>query len=231
MYVIMKNDVKRLKNLFKKLRSDFVFNTLTGSALSSLSTLAFALYNVYLGIRYGALWNYCTAIYCAILALTKACTVYTERRLSLSVKDEAALLPIRVKACLSESVVLLIIDLTLIAPVSLIVTQQRALDYSAIPAIATAAYTVYKVAVATKKYNTARKQSNMAVMTLKRINFKEAMVSVLTLQYVLVTTFGNGVDSHMLPACAATTFIFWALLVIQSLTAVVKAVALVRCVC
>lgn len=231
MYVIMKNDVKRLKNLFKKLRSDFVFNTLTGSALSSLSTLAFALYNVYLGIRYGALWNYCTAIYCAILALTKACTVYTERRLSLSVKDEAALLPIRVKACLSESVVLLIIDLTLIAPVSLMVTQQRALDYSAITAIATAAYTVYKVAVATKKYNTARKQSNMAVMTLKRINFKEAMVSVLTLQYVLVTTFGNGVDSHMLPACAATTFIFWALLVIQSLTAVVKAVALVRCVC
>lgn len=231
MYVIMKNDVKRLKNLFKKLRSDFVFNTLTGSALSSLSTLAFALYNVYLGIRYGALWNYCTAIYYAILALTKACTVYTERRLSLSVKDEAALLPIRVKACLSESVVLLIIDLTLIAPVSLMVTQQRALDYSAITAIATAAYTVYKVAVATKKYNTARKQSNMAVMTLKRINFKEAMVSVLTLQYVLVTTFGNGVDSHMLPACAATTFIFWALLVIQSLTAVVKAVALVRCVC
>lgn len=142
MYVIMKNDVKRLKNLFKKLRSDFVFNTLTGSALSSLSTLAFALYNVYLGIRYGALWNYCTAIYCAILALTKACTVYTERRLSLSVKDEAALLPIRVKACLSESVVLLIIDLTLIVPVSLMVTQQRALDYSAIPAIATAAYTV-----------------------------------------------------------------------------------------
>lgn len=157
--------------------------------------------------------------------------MYTERRLSLSVKDEAALLPIRVKACLSESVVLLIIDLTLIAPVSLMVTQQRALDYSAITAIATAAYTVYKVAVATKKYNTARKQSNMAVMTLKRINFKEAMVSVLTLQYVLVTTFGNGVDSHMLPACAATTFIFWALLVIQSLTAVVKAVALVRCVC
>ena len=57
------------------------------------------------------------------------------------------------------------------------------------------------------------------------------MVSVLTLQYVWVTTFGNGVASHMLPACAATTFIFWALLVIQSLTAVVKAVALVRCVC
>lgn len=230
MYVIMKNDVKRLKNLFKKLRSDFVFNTLTGSALSSLSTLAFALYNVYLGIRYGALWNYCTAIYCAILALTKACTVYTERRLSLSVKDEAALLPIRVKACLTESVVLLIIDLTLIVPVSLMVTQQRALDYSAIPAIATAAYTVYKVAIATKKYNIARKQSNMAVMTLKRINFKEAMVSVLALQYILVMTFGSGVDSRMLPVCASSTFFIWTALIVQSLTAVIKTTSLKRCI-
>lgn len=75
-----------------------------------------------------------------------------------------------------------------------------------VPAIATAAYTAYKVAIATKKYTFARIQSNMSVITLKRISLKEAMASVLTLQYILVMTFGNGVDSDMLPMCASSTF-------------------------
>ena len=121
-------------------------------------------------------------------------------------------------------------DVALIAPISLMVTQRRALDYGAVPAIATAAYTVYKVAIATKKYNIARKQSNMAVRTLKRINFKESMVSVLTLQYILVMTFGNGVDSHILPVCAASTFFIWTSLIVQSITALSKTLALRRCV-
>ena len=70
----------------------------------------------------------------------------------------------------------------------------------------------------------------MSVMTLKRINFKEAMASVLALQYILVMTFGNGVDSEMLPVCASTTFFIWAALVSQSLAAVVKTVSLKRCI-
>ena len=226
----MRSDVKNIKYVLKKFRSDFVFNTFTGSAFSSLFTLTFTLYNLYLGIRHDALWNYCIAVYYVMLALTKAYTVFAERKTVFSSKDETERLPLRIKVCLFGSVVLLLTDVALIAPISLMVTQQRALDYSAIPAIATAAYTVYKVAVATKKYNTARKQSNMAVMTLKRINFKEAMVSVLALQYILVMTFGSGVDSRMLPVCASSTFFIWTALIVQSLTAVIKTTSLKRCI-
>ena len=68
----MKSDAKGLKYIFRKLQSDSIFNTLTSSAFSSLTTLAFTLYNAYLGIRYGALWNYCITVYYVSLALTKA---------------------------------------------------------------------------------------------------------------------------------------------------------------
>lgn len=225
----MKSEGNNIRRLLYRFRSDFVFNTLTGSAFSSLVTLAFALYNIYLGIRYGALWNYFIAVYYVILVFTKMYVIYTERRFGLSLKDEITLLPARVKASLKQSVILMLIDLALLAPVTLMVTQQRTIDYGTIPAIATAAYTTYKVAIATKNYNAARKQSNMSIMTLKRINFKEAMASVLALQYILVMTFGNGVDSEMLPVCASSTFFIWAALVSQSLAAVVKTVALKRC--
>lgn len=226
----MRNEGKSLKRLLNKFRSDFVFHTLTGSAFSSLVTFTFAFYNIYLGIRHGALWNYCIAIFYMILVFTKAYVIYTERRFGLSLKDEITLLPARVKACLKQSVVLMLIDLAMLAPLTLMVTQQRTIDYGTIPAIATAAYTTYKVAIATKNYHTAGKQSNMSVMTLKRINFKEAMASVLALQYILVMTFGNGVDSEMLPVCASTTFFIWAAFVSQSLAAVVKTVSLKRCI-
>ena len=58
------------------------------------------------------------------------------------------------------------IDLLLIAPISIMVLGQKEVNYSTIPAIATAAYTTCKMILATKNALQAKKNNNLS---LKRI--------------------------------------------------------------
>lgn len=54
------------------------------------------------------------------------------------------------KLYLKQCIMLFTIDLLLIAPISIMVLGQKEVNYSTIPAIATAAYTTCKMILATK---------------------------------------------------------------------------------
>lgn len=77
-------------------------------------------------------------------------------------------------------------------------------------------------------YVKTRKLSNVSITMLKNVNFIDAIVSVLTLQYTLVMTFGDGVTENMLTVCAITSFAFLAFLVAVSVTNLIKAVKIKR---
>ena len=61
------------------------------------------------------------------------------------------------KLYLKQCIMLFTIDLLLIAPISIMVLGQKEVNYSTIPAIATAAYTTYKMILATKNALQAKK--------------------------------------------------------------------------
>lgn len=203
---------------------DKVKRFFVSSVLSLLTTALFAGYNLFLWIVGGAAWNIGIAVYYLLLAAIRAHVLLSERKFRRS-ESEAEREAARSKLFLVHSVLLFLLDLALIAPISLMVMQKKAVSYSQIPAIATAAYTTYKIAISTRNFIKDRKARHLSVKTLRTLNFVDALVSLLSLQYVLVMTFGEGVTDKMLTLCATTSFAVWALLLAVSALSLWRAIA------
>ncbi len=212
----------------KRVRSDYVFRTFAISAFSFFVTTAFAGYNLFLGLAYKTAWNLSIAAYYAVLAALRAHTVLSERKfakkgLGFEQKEEA-----RKNLFLAQSVLLFVLDFALLAPIILMALRKKEVNYSAIPAIATAAYTVFKTVVAVRNFIKAGKHHNLSVKMLKNISFIDAFVSVLSLQYILIVTFDDGNGGNMPLLTAVTSVAVWSFLVALSVFSVVRAVRIKR---
>lgn len=214
--------------VIKRFKNDYVFRAFILSALSFFITTLFAGYNIFLGIAYKTVWNISIAIYYALLLSIRAYVILSERKfykrqLTAEQKESE-----RKKLFLVQSLFLFIIDFALIAPVSLMVLQKKAVNYSAIPAITAAAYTTYKIVMSTINIVKTRKESHLSIKILRTVNFIDALVSVLTLQYTLIITFGGGMDNDMFILCAVSSFAIWALLIALSLKSLVQSIKMKR---
>ena len=80
-------------------------------------------------------------------------------------------------------VLLLVLDLALILPVSMMVVLEKPVDLGLIPAIAMAAYTTWKVTAASLHIGRLRRNpgGNILLAELRTVNFIDALVAVLTL--------------------------------------------------
>ena len=108
------------------------------------------------------------------------------------------------------------------------VRRQKYVNFTEIHAIAMAAYTVYKISSAIADFVKTKKLNHLSLEILRGLNFVDALVSVLSLQYVLLMTFGGGIEGDMFTLCAITSFAVWAVIVITSIAALVKAVKLFK---
>lgn len=216
-------------SFLRKMRGDFAFRTFVFAALSICATVLFAGYNFVLGMLYGAAWNVCIGVYFSFLALLRAYVFFAERRIEFSPRSREDKERAKARAFAVQSAFLFVLDLALIAPISLMVLEDKSIEYSAIPAIAVAAYTAYRVTLSARNFFKARRQENRSVKMLRDISLMDALVSVLSLQYTLVMTFGEGVEEGgMLPLCAASSFGVWAFLVAFSVRAVIVSVRGIR---
>lgn len=125
-----------------------------------------------------------------------------------------------------QSVMLFVIDLSLLAPVVMMIKSERVVDYSSVAAIAMAAYTVYKTVAASLNYSKTRKSLNLGVRIIRDVYFKDALVSVISLQYVLINTFGDGVNGVMLTVSEVTGSLLWLLIVTVSAFSMAQAIRL-----
>ncbi len=205
---------------------DRVARSFLASSFSCLTTLVFAGYNLFLWIAYGAAWNAGIAVYYALLGGIRLYVLLSEWNLYRRGADEEEIERARRKLFTVQSVLLFVIDLALVAPISLMVMQQREIGYTEIPAISMAAYTTYKVAAATASYAKRKKSSHLSLRILRTVNLVDALVSVLTLQYTLVMTFGGSIGGIMLTVCAASSFAIWGGLIVLSVFTLIEAVRL-----
>ncbi len=207
---------------------DRVARTFFFSALSLIATAVFAGYNLYLWFAYGAAWNIGIAVYYALLAGMRACILLCEGRLCGPAVSDEKKADVRTRLFFAQSIFLFAIDVALIVPISLMVLQQKEVRYTAIPAIATAAYTTYKIAVASWNYAKSRKEGHLSVKIFRNLNFVDALVSLLSLQYTLIMTFGEGVVGEMKTWCAISSLAVWAITVAVSFLTAARAVRLKR---
>ncbi len=116
-------------------RSDYVFKTYVSSAISTVISSAFTIYNGFLGIYYSSLWNGAICVYYVLLAIVRGITLRARRYSSNEKKH------IR-RVCFLTHIILLVINLSLIVPIMIMIKGGRSCDFGIIPAISMATYTI-----------------------------------------------------------------------------------------
>lgn len=209
-----------------KLKNDYTFKTYIFASFSFFATLIFSVYNLYLGIAYKASWNLSISIYYLLLMIVRADIFFNEKKLYKSNLDENIKTAKHKIIYLKQGFMLFLIDLILIVPITIMTLGKKSINYSTIPAIATATYTTCKIVLAIINFTKVKNQSNLEIKMFRNINLKDSLVALLTLQYVLVITFGNGIEGSSLILCSITSFIVWLLLLTISIITIYNAIQL-----
>jgi hypothetical protein len=117
---------------------------------------------------------------------------------------------------------MLLLNVSLIVPVSLMVMLQKPVSMTFIPAIAMASYTTYKVTMAAVNLKRRRKSADRLIRLLRTISFIDALVSILTLQNTLIMVMAKGNLSDILPLTAISSGAIWAFILLLSVSALVN---------
>ncbi len=203
-------DSELFKALFEQWKTDFEFKTIVAAFGALPVTFLFACYNGFLGIYHRSLWYGAICIYYLILLLLRGSIVATEGRIAL--KPELA--SKRNLLCVVMSFWLLVLNLSLITPVTLMVEEQSPVSMSLIPAIAMAAYTFYKITMATINLIKRKQTANNLVRILRTIGFIDALVSILTLQNTLIMVNSTEKDGDLFTLTAVSSGIIFAVIMI-----------------
>lgn len=164
--------------------------------LSSITTLLFALYNGYLGLRFGDIWGIGIAIYYLFITIARIICLGIEKKLKGD-KDEFKNI-IRRKAYVGMSIFIFFIDICLFVPITLMVVCPKDVSFGIIPAIAFATYTTYKIIMAIVNYNKTKKMGNLTYIFLRELSIIEALTSILSLQHILIMVKGGMTDDMLL---------------------------------
>ena len=206
----------------KIIKDDFLYKTLF---VSIFSTVAFVVYNGYLGIRFGDAFAIGISIYYVLLVWIKSTTLIIEKKISN--QEESFKISVRIKNYKISSIHIFVIDLCLIAPIILMVTQPKAVSFGIIPAITMATYSLYKIVFAIINYNRSKKSQNLTTILLQEINIIDAIVSILTLQHTLIMV-NDAMDQTMQVLSLVTSIAFIALIIVFSITSFFKNKKLVK---
>lgn len=181
-----------VRRFMKKRKADYIFKTLTSSTVSFAVTILFTLLNGYLGIRLKSVWHGSICVFYLLLAIIRGAILLTEK--NNRIRDEALKAQHRRKTFVISAGMLLLLDMALALPISLMVIMEKLVNMTLVPAIAMATYTTYKITTASVHLRRQKKNehNNILVSELRIINFIDALVSILTLQNTLIMVNQKG---------------------------------------
>ena len=192
--------------LLRAWRENYVYQTLMSAAASLGCTALFALYNGYLGLCHGSVWHGSIGVFYLLLMAIRGMVLLTEHR--NRTRDEAEQDRCRRRTFLISSLLLLALDLSLMLPIAMMVVLDKPVTMGLVPAIAMAAYTTWKVTMASIHICRQRRRSggNILVTELRTVNFIDALVAILALQNTLIMVKGAaGGKNSILPVSAASS--------------------------
>ena len=199
---------QRIKDFQKTWKSDYYFSTVFSSAISTLISIVFALYNGALGIVYQSWWHGLICVYYLLLATIRAMLIGTRRKNQKTIRMITYLL-------------LLVMDVSLIGPIYVMVSGERSYTYGLIPAIAMAAYTTYRITISIVHFRKSRKKDKSLLFELRMINMTDALVAVLSLQNALIIVNG-GMNEGMRTLTAWTSGGIYLVIVLITIMSFIK---------
>lgn len=190
-----------LSDVISRWRSDYNFRTFLSAGGSFTLTVIFALYNGFLGVHHHSIWNGSICAYYIVLSLIRGVLIWAEDRIYR--KNTKAEREMRKQVFHFTSAALLVLNLAMFVPISLLVQLEKPVNMGLIPVLAMAAYTVYKLVFACLNYRKRRASSNVFVKELRSINLIDALLSIISLQNALISYAGGG-DSMLVVSAASS---------------------------
>ena len=193
--------MRGMKSFLGWWKSDYDFRTVAAASGSLAVTAVFALYNGFLGVYHSSLWHGTICVYYLVLAILRGVIV------SASIQSARESDPVRFqrKFYTAAAALLLFLNICLIVPVSLMAVRAKPVNLTLIPAIAMAAYTTYKVIMASVNLRRRKRSPNRLLHLLRAIGFIDALVSILSLQNTLIMVNMREESTEMLALTAATS--------------------------
>lgn len=213
----MKNRVSAFLDVWK---SNYSFKTFFSSAVSSVLGIVFAAYNGFLGIYYASLWNGTIGLYYILLAIIRFTVVISQRKSEKMQSDTRK--AHRKKTFITTHIIIIFMNLSLIGPISLMISGNRTYNLGLIPAIAMAAYTTYRIVMAAIHFRKSKTSDNMLVKELRMLNMIDTFVAVLTLQNTMIIANVGGIDGEMKLVSIITSSVIWLGIVILSIVSFFK---------
>lgn len=187
---------EKVRPVIEKWRNDYGFKTIAGAIASFGATLLFALCNGILGFWRLSVWHGSICVFYLLLAAVRGMILLTEKNNRMRSAHEKA--RCRQRMFSITAVMLLLLNLALVLPISLMVQLEKPVNIGLIPAIAMAAYTTYKITMASIHLGKQRRAvgSNILVRELRTISFIDALVSILSLQNTLIVVNQTEADAQ-----------------------------------
>lgn len=186
--------MKRTVNTLRaRWRESAALRAKAGTLGGFAATVAFALYNGVLGVSRSSVWHGSICVYYLLLSALRGGLLAVKRRSGGLTGGDAARQ--RRRVFWTASAVMLVMNAALAVPAALMVLDRRPAQMDMIPAIASAAYTTYKISAAAVKLR--RREGDLFARELRLIRFVDAMVSILVLQNTLIRAVDGSVSQEM----------------------------------
>ena len=177
--------------------SDYGFRTQAFSLLSFVLNAGYALVHLVLAVLWRSVWYGDLAGYYFLLGALRGGVLAAGRRAGRRADGDAqALLGMKWRIYRACGGALLLLEIALAAFVTQTVMFGRPQTPSLVMAIASAAYTFYRVVLSVVQLHKVRKTGDPLLQSLRNINFSNALVALFALQITLVAVTGEN-DSAM----------------------------------
>lgn len=172
---------------------NYGFKTAVFSIVSFGITVAFATVNLVSAIRYRLLWYGAIAVYYFVLVLFRGGVLLADRLCKKRfAENEKEYENSKLKIYLASGAFLVLVEFAMIAAVTQMMLSERPTESGTIMAIANAAFTFYKTAMAIYNFVKAKQFDNPVTQSLRNLNLADACMSVVSLTVLMISTFNSG---------------------------------------
>lgn len=184
------NKHNRICTAIKEYMSDYRIATMISSELSACINIAFVIFNGVFALLYHSVWHLSVFCYYAILLGIRGYIIF-------SIKTKQS----QKKVYIRTHIFLLIMSISMVFPFAVMVNGEREYNYGLIPAIAIAAYTTYRITMASIHLRKSRKIETLLIKELRTINFVDSLMAITSLQNTMIMANG-GMTEEMKTLCS-----------------------------
>jgi len=184
-------------NFTRRLMVNYGFRTVALAVLSFIISIAFGVFNGYLGISLRSIWYGALSAYYVFLAFFRGSILFYHAKKTEKLKDEEQKIIVKARIYRNCGIILLVLNLALSSAIAQMIFNDQGFSYPDWTIFAYAAYAFYKIITSIINLFKAKRHNDLTVQAIRNINFTDASVSILALQTALLhayTTTGTDIS-------------------------------------